>query len=124
MKRLAVHSKLYWFFVALFLLHQMLQYGFGYTITIADGYLDPFTAPIVLLGAWQFERNWFFGKKAITSRLYLMEIIAMTVYVALVGEFLFPLLSSKFYYDPIDFFAYALGGLCYQITLNKPDDAL
>ncbi len=119
MIRLAVHSKRYWFFVCLFLLHQILQYGFGIYIPFVDSYLDPFVAPIVLLGAWQFERNWFLAKRAIPSRLFLSEVIALTIYVALVGEFIFPLLSAKFYYDPFDFAAYALGGFCFQILLNK-----
>lgn len=119
MSRLAVHSKLYWFFVGVFLLHQILQYGFGFYLPFADSFLDPFIAPIVLLGAWQFERNWFFSKRAIPSRLFLTEVIALTIYVALVGEFIFPILSNKFYYDPLDFIAYALGGFCFQIFLNK-----
>jgi len=122
MNRLAIHSKVYWFFVFAFLLHQLLQYGFGFSIPFVDSYLDPFIAPIVLLGAWQFERNWWLKKKAIPSRLYLVEVIALTIYVALVGEFIFPLLSSKFYYDPFDFLAYAFGGITFQILLNRSDD--
>ena len=123
MNRLAVHSKRYWFFVCAFLLHQLLQYGFGFSIPFVDSHLDPFIAPIVLLGAWQFERNWLIQKKAISSRLFLAEVIALTIYVALIREFIFPLLSSKFYYDPYDFLAYTLGGITFQISLNKSDDA-
>ncbi|WP_132644051.1 hypothetical protein [Roseivirga ehrenbergii] len=119
---MAVYSKRYWLFVGLFILHQILQYGFKLSVPIVDSYLDPLLAPIVLLGAWQFERKWLFGKK-IALLLHPAEIIAMTIYVASVGEFLFPLLSAKFHFDPYDFFAYGLGGLLYQVLLNTPNNA-
>jgi hypothetical protein len=117
MNALAIKKHLYWLFLAIFGLHQVLQYILEIYIPFADSYLDPFLAPPVILGAWQAERVFIF-KYNLPTRLHFIEVAAVTLYIAIIGEYLFPFLSSRFYFDPWDFPAYLMGGWVFHRFLN------
>lgn len=119
-KGLTLSKPRYWLATGLFLLHQLLQYVFGIKIPLADAYLDPFLAPIVVLGAWEYERFLLLGARERPS-IHRIEMASVTLYIAILGEYLFPFLSDRFYYDPIDFIAYGLGGAAYALWVQpKP----
>lgn len=116
-KHLTMAKPIYWFAVGLFLLHQLLQYIFGIRIPLADAYLDPFLAPVVVLGAWEYERFLLLGGREL-PKIHRIEMASVTLYIAILGEFLFPFLSHRFYYDPLDFIAYGLGGALYAYGIH------
>lgn len=101
----------------LFLLHQILQYGFGVSIPVADSYLDPFTgtvAGLCLLGA---ERSYLFGR----PRLDGISVVVATVYFMIVSELIFPWLSPRFYFDWLDLLAIGAGALVFALFNNPPE---
>lgn len=117
-KDLTIIKPRYWLAVGFFLLHQLLQYVFGISIPLADAYLDPFLAPIVVLGAWEYERFLLLGARE-KPKIHPIEMASVTLYIAMLGEFLFPFLSQQFYYDPLDFIAYGLGGVVYSYCFHS-----
>jgi hypothetical protein len=60
----------------------------------------------------QAERRHLF-KKGPQYKLPVLEIGLATVYVSVVSEFLFPLLSTRFTYDTLDFIFFFLGAVLF-----------
>ena len=105
----------WWVFVGIFLLHQLLQKGMGVDVPFAHEYLDPALSIPIMLGLWQVERRYLFGQ----THLTLLETAVGTIFLALIFEFLFPLLSDDFTADPWDYVAYSLGGLLFWLFVNR-----
>ena len=105
----------WWVFVAIFLLHQLVQKGFGVDVPFVHEYLDPTLSIPIMLGLWQLERRYLFGR----ARLTLLETVVGTLFLMLIFEFVFPLLSTDFTADPWDLVAYSLGGLLYWLFVNN-----
>lgn len=102
----------------LFLLHQLLQWGFKINIPFADAYLDNLLAMPMLLTLWLAEKLWLF-KAPPHYGLTLLEVIMATVYFLLVTEWLFPLLSSRFTFDAWDIPITMAGSVIYFLTAGK-----
>ena len=109
---------LWWVLLGAFLLHQLIQKGFGVDITFVHDYIDPLLSIPIMLGVWVVERDYLFGR----GRLTLLETMVGTVFLALVFELLFPYLSSAFTYDPWDFLAYGLGGVLFWVGVNAKNN--
>ena len=96
----------------LFLVHQAAQYILKLSIPLADAYLDNLIAMPLILTLVQVERRHLF-KRGPQYKLPVLEIGLATVYVSVVSEFLFPLLSTRFTYDTLDFIFFFLGAVLF-----------
>jgi hypothetical protein len=95
-----------------FLAHQLLQWGLKVSLPWADAYLDNFLVTPIVLPLWQAERQWLF-KKGKAYRLSIAEVIAATIYILLVTELIFPLLSNRFSADGWDVLFTFAGAVVY-----------
>ena len=107
-------SPYWWVCLGVFLLHQLVQKGFGIDIPVVHEYIDPLLAMPILLGALLVEREMFFGR----PRLTVVEVVLYTIILACIFEYLFPRWSRAFYYDPIDFIFYGLGAVIFYFLIN------
>lgn len=106
----SVVKKLHWHYswivpLALFLVHQYLQYWVGLPLKLADAYLDPFCAGALALSATSFERRLFFGQLQLT----VADMLVTTSYIVFVSEVLFPSFSEHFVADWGDAIAIFMG---------------
>lgn len=108
----------------LFIAHQLLQHVFKINIPIADAYLDNILAMPIILPLLLAERRYLF-KRGSVYHLPLLEVILATIYVSLISELLFPLLSSRFTFDWLDFVFFFAGAAAYLVMernrLKKKD---
>jgi hypothetical protein len=81
-----------------------------------DHYLDPLLLSPIILYLYNIELNYIHSKNWIP--LSNNQIIATTVIFCALSEFIFPLLSSNFTFDPMDIFAIIAGSLYFKLTLN------
>lgn len=79
----------------LFALHQLLQWGLKIHLPLADAYLDNLLVMPIVLHLWLAERRSLF-RSGNRYELSIEQIIAATVYILLITEWLFPLLTSRF----------------------------
>lgn len=98
----------------LFLLHQLAQYGLGWSVPLADSFLDPLLCFPILLGLLLIERRWLFD----VQRLGWFETATATVVLAVIFEVVFPWLKRDFTADPLDLIAYALGAVYFYFLIN------
>lgn len=103
--------------VILFLLHQFMQKILGVPIAVLDPYLDSFLAMPILLTLLVVERRLLF-RRGPAYCLSIGSIVAATIFVALVAELVFPVLSERFTADWWDVLAYALGGMLFYYAIN------
>lgn len=108
----------WWIPFLIFLLHQFIQYGLGWSTPIADAYLDPLLALPILLGLLLFERQMIFKIR----RLTLLEVCVVTVVLTLIFEEGFPRWQPAFVRDPLDYLAYLAGALYFWVFLNPPPE--
>ncbi len=104
----------WWVPVLLFLLHQLLQYGFGISLPLIDAYLDPLLAPPVLLGLLSLERGYLFGR----PRLDPVTLIVFVLLLALCFEVVFPVWEARFVGDWVDVACYVTGTLWFARAIN------
>lgn len=102
----------------LFVGHQLLQHVFKINIPLADAYLDNFLAMPIILPLLLAERRYLF-KRGGTYHLPLLEVILATIYISLISELLFPLLSSRFTFDWLDFAFFIAGAALYVLVERK-----
>mgnify|MGYP001120493164 CR=1 FL=1 len=82
-----------------------------------DSYLNNLLAMPVILSLWQFEKIWLF-RKGPAFQLSALEIAVATLYVSLVSEVIFPLISKDFYADGVDVLVYIIGSIIFY-GVNK-----
>ncbi len=99
----------------LFLAHQWMQYGLHLHYSFIDNYLDDLLAMPVLLTLMLAERRWLFEIK---TGLSVGEIILATLYVSILTELVFPLLSPRFKGDWLDPVMYAAGAALYYFSIQ------
>lgn len=101
----------------LFIIHQVIQKGFGIDIPYVHSYLDDVLVMPIILTLILVERRRLFlwGKDFSFSAI---ETIGLVISFSLIFEFLFPYISIKFTFDWWDFLAYAFGGVIYYKYLN------
>lgn len=102
----------------LFIGHQIFQKGFGFSLPVFDQYLDSFLAMPIILTLLLWERRVLF-KKGSQHRLSILEVVVATLFIALVSEVLFPMLSAKFTSDWWDVIFYTLGSIIFLLTINN-----
>ena len=96
----------------LFISHQVLQYGFKWSVPFIDNYLDPFCFGALAMHGYLFERIWLYDYHKISLLSYLI----IFLFLSLTSEVLFPLLSNRFVADWRDVVAIFLGILFFYIT--------
>lgn len=102
----------------LFIGHQILQKGFGVSLPVFDQYLDSLLAMPIILTLLLWERRVLF-KKGNNYRLSILEVVVATVFIALVSEVFFPMLSTKFTSDWWDLVFYTIGSIIFLLTINN-----
>lgn len=102
----------------LFIIHQLLQKGFGISIPLIDPYLDNLLAMPIILTFLLLEKQFLF-RRGEKYRLTISEIVIATLFVALISEWLFPALSERFTSDWKDVILYAVGALIFFFTINR-----
>lgn len=102
----------------LFIVHQVLQKGLDITFPMFDRYLDNLLAMPIILSLLLVERQYLF-KRGKAYRLSTLDVVVATVFIALISEIIFPLLSPKFTTDWWDVAFLALGSLIFYITINQ-----
>ena len=102
----------------LFLLHQVVQHLFKLSLPLADHYLDNLLAMPIILSLLLAERRYLF-RRGIAYQLSLLEIVLATLYVGVISEWLFPLLSDRFTFDPLDFLFFLAGAGIFYLVHNK-----
>lgn len=106
---------LFLFCLLLFTLHQLLQWHFKILLPWPDAYLDNLVVMPIVLTLWLAERRWLF-KKGNDYRLSVAEITVATLYILLVTELLFPLLSDRFTADAWDVLYTVVGSILFYLT--------
>lgn len=102
----------------LFVVHQVLQKGLDITFPLVDRYLDNLLTMPIILSLLLVERQYLF-KRGKAYRLSALDVAIATVFIALISEILFPLLSQKFTTDWWDVVFLALGSLIFYVTINQ-----
>jgi hypothetical protein len=101
----------------LFVVHQILQKGLDITFPLFDRYLDNLLAMPIILSLLLVERQYLF-KRGKSYRLPALDVVIATVFIALVSEIIFPLLSREFTTDWWDIVFLGLGSLIFYATIN------
>ncbi len=101
---------IFWSSFLLFLLHQLLQKGFGIHLPFLHAYLDPFLSMPILLGLLDWERRWRYGWRPLQA----WEIAVLTLLFSVLFEWAFPRWNAAFTADYWDVPAYAAGALLYS----------
>ena len=102
----------FWLCLVLFLIHQLLQKGFGIYLPFLHAYLDPFLAMPILLGIFDWERHWRYGAEP----LRVWEVVVVTIVFSILFEWYFPRWNARFTADWWDVVAYGLGTAIYVWT--------
>jgi hypothetical protein len=105
--------------LVLFIVHQIITKGMNIQLGWIDNYLDSFLAMPVILTLWLAERRWLF-KQGSSYLLPLLHVVMATLYISLVSEMVFPLLSRRFTADWRDVVCYAVGSILFYFTVNRP----
>lgn len=106
--------------ILFFVAHQVTQRLLLIAIPIADNYLDNLLATPILLTLMLVERRTLF-RYGSDYTFGIQEVCLATVFIAVVGEVLFPALSNEFTFDWLDFIFYSAGTLLFYVTINKSD---
>ncbi len=104
--------------ISLFIVHQIVQKGLEISFPLFDRYLDNLLAMPVILTLLLAERQWLF-KKGSSYKLPVLDITIATIYIIIITEVIFPLLSKNFITDWRDIIFYILGSVIFHLTINK-----
>jgi hypothetical protein len=111
-------SPLFLFCGVLFIIHQLLQKVLLIKIGVLDKYFDSLLAMPIILTLLLAERRWLF-KKGDRYQLPVAHILLTTLYIVVVTEIIFPLLSTRFTGDVIDVLLYGIGSFIFYLVVNK-----
>ena len=98
----------------LFLIHQYLQKYLSVTMTMADSYLAPLLALPIILHLLNLERKWLVKKRPLSKN----EMWGYCILIVIIGEIIFPLISSNFTYDVLDIIFYCTGTVLYLFSVK------
>lgn len=104
--------------VTLFAIHQVLQGLLKIKIPFADAYVDNILLMPIVLTLWLAEKRVLF-KKEKGHALSPTEIIMVTLYMLLITEWIFPLLTTRFTTDAWDVVFTAAGSLFYYLSAQS-----
>lgn len=102
----------------LFIIHQVLIIYFDVRMPMVDSYLDNLLAMPIILTLLLVERKYIFRWKNY-ERLSFVEVVAATVFIIIVAEVVFPLLSNDFTTDWWDVAFFFSGAILFHVTINQ-----
>lgn len=114
-----LYSPVFIFCCVLFVVHQIAQQMFRISIPLVDNHLDNLLAPPILLTLLVAERRIIF-KRGADYALDKTEVIMATLFLVVISEWLFPVLSDDFTSDWMDVLFYVMGSVLFYYTINKP----
>jgi hypothetical protein len=115
---LVLRSPVFIICAALFITHQAMQKVCGLHFPLIDNYLDNLLAMPIILTLLLAERIVLF-KKEKNYQLPSATIIITTLYIIVITEIIFPLLSDKYSGDWTDAVFYCIGAALFYSTINK-----
>lgn len=105
--------------ILLFLIHQIIEKGFNYSVPILHAYLDDLLCMPIVLGFGMQIIQWIHPIKD----LYFLDkkaIVIAVVFYSLLFEAILPFVNSSVYTaDWIDVIMYSLGGLMFYQLVSK-----
>lgn len=101
----------------LFVIHQVLQKWLDINFPLVDNYFDNLLAMPIILSLLLVERQYLF-KKGKTYRLSGLDVVIATIFIIVISEIVFPLLSEKFTTDWWDVVCFIAGSLLFYTTIN------
>jgi len=105
--------------ILLFLIHQIIEKGFNYSIPILHAYLDDLVCMPIVLGLGTQIIQWIHPVK----NLYFLDktaVIITVVFYSILFEAILPVVNSSVYTaDWIDVALYALGGFMFYNLVSK-----
>ena len=101
----------------LFLLHQFSQKVMSWAIPFADNYLDCLLCMPIFLTFLLIERR-FLLQQSTSYSFPFWDTMAMTLFLAIIFEELFPLLADGFTKDYWDYVCYFIGGVFFYFFIN------
>ena len=111
-------SAYFWICLTIFTLNQLVEKA-GIFIPYVHSYLDDTLAPGIVMGfALAFQQQLTFRNKSYVFSIG--HIIFFVVWYALLFELVFPYFDPRHYADVMDVVAYALGGMLFYKTGNRP----
>lgn len=105
----------WWVPLVAFLLHQLAERIFDYTLPALDNHLDAFVSVPILLGLHLAEQRKLFG----VQRLSVLHIFLAVCLFAIIFEGVFPLWEPDFTADWWDILAYGAGAAYFGFFLNR-----
>lgn len=111
------------FLVSVFLFggHQLLQWVAKINLPWADNYLDNLLLMPLVLNLWLAERRLLY-KKGSAYQLSYAQVSAATLYLLIVTEGVFPLLSNRFTADVMDVVYTIAGAMLYFLSVKNYRD--
>jgi len=110
-------NSLFIFSFILFSIHQILQKKLGISFVWIDSYLDDILFMPIVLNLLLVERRLYYTSNE-TYKFSKLDYIIITIFLGIVIEIGFPMISNAFTFDYYDFLAYAVGTMIY-IAYNK-----
>lgn len=101
----------------LFLIHQVLQKGFGFSMPFFDNYGDDLVGMPIILTVFLVEQRFIW--KRIKGNLSWLQITVFTIVFAIFFENILPLFNTNYTTDYWDYLAYGLGSLVFYFTINN-----
>ena len=99
----------------LFLIHQILQKGFGVQFWFIDSYLDPFCLGALIIPIYQLERKILFKQNVIST----LEKVLLILFTIIISEILIPSFFENFTQDIWDALAIIIGSIWFMLFRNK-----
>lgn len=100
--------------------HQLTQKVFHISLPWADSYLDPLLLMPILCQLVLWERRVLF-RKGPSYTLEWWRVALVCVFVSVLAEVVFPMVSSKFTADPYDIVCYGLGAFTFWTLWNEAE---
>jgi len=109
-----------WFvvFFSIFFVHQIVEKIAGVHIEIFDNYLDPLLFMPILLHVYLLEKRVLFGKP-LSYILPFQTVVIICLFISIVGEWIFPRISTQFTSDWMDVLCYIAGSAIFLKYFNK-----
>ncbi len=89
-----------------FFVHQFIQKVVGFSLPLADNYLDPFCFGALVPPLLLLERKLLFNQTNYAK----LELILLLIVLVIFSEVFLPFISDRFIADPIDMGLIVLGG--------------
>jgi hypothetical protein len=116
MRDFLLKNKFFTACILLFALHYCLQIWLKIPLPWADNYLDPILMMPIVLTLYSYEKPML---QKPNLGLNLKEIVAITLVIAFMAEYIFPKINSACVGDYWDILGYIMGSALYFLNKNR-----